>query len=402
MKKVALICTKCKKTFPIDQLYLRCDVCGEPVEVEKVTKGKINKNDILTQSILERYADFFTFTEIDKSISLREGFTPLISSPELASESNIKNLFLKNEAQNPTWSFKDRGTLTGIQHAISLGYERIGVLSTGNMAASLAAYGKRAGLKTFILVSSSIPSEKLNPIAIYNPILIKVDVDYGTLYYNSLKIGKQHKIYFINSDAAFRIEGYKTISYEICEQLHFDAPDYVVFPTSSGGGIRGFIKGFEEFRLCGLIDKMPKIISVQAIGCAPIYKAYISNAEVVSRVKNPNTIAHAIENPYPPSGNALLRKIRELGGTVVAVTDEEITQAQSQLLKNGIFAQPAAATPLAAVTKLSRENFFNENDTVVCTVTSSGFKDTSVFDRLDLEILESKSEDLSDLIRSRL
>ena len=331
MKKVDLICTKCKKTFPIDRLYLRCDICNEPLEVEKVVSGRINEGNVLNQTILERYADFFPFTEIDRSISLREGFTPLISSPELASEVNIKNLFLKNETQNPTWSFKDRGSITGIQHAISLGYERIGVLSTGNMAASLAAYGKGAGLKTFILVSSSIPSEKLNPIAMYNPILIKVDVDYGTLYYNSLKIGKQHKIYFINSDVAFRIEGYKTISFEICEQLNFDAPDYIVFPTSSGGGIRGFIKGFEEFKLCGLIDKMPKIISVQASGCSPIYNAYASNAEVISRVENPSTIAHAIENPYPPSGNDVLRRVREHGGVVIAVTNEEILQAQEQL-----------------------------------------------------------------------
>ncbi len=166
MKKIDLICTKCKKTFPIDWLYPRCDICNEPLEVEKVVTGRINKGNVLNQTILERYADFFPFAKIDKAISLYEGFTPLVRSLRLASELSIKNIFFKNESQNPTWSFKDRGTVTGIQQAISLGYKRIGTVSTGNMAVSVAAYGDRVGLETFILVSASLPPEKLNPIAI--------------------------------------------------------------------------------------------------------------------------------------------------------------------------------------------------------------------------------------------
>jgi len=402
MKKRNLICTKCKKTFPIEQVYPRCDICDEPLEVEKVVTGRINEGSVLNQTILERYADFFPFTRIDKAISLHEGFTSLVGSSRLASELGIKNIFFKNESQNPTWSFKDRGTVTGIQHAISLQYKKIGTVSTGNMAASVAAYGAKAGLETFILVSATLPLEKFNPIAIYDPILIKVDGDYGQLFFQSLEIGKQHGIYFINADVPFRVEGSKTIAFEICEQMHFEVADYVVVPTSAGGNIRGILKGFEEFRLCGLIDKVPKMICAEASGCSPIYDAYISNAEVVSRVENPHTIAHAIENPYPPSGNEVLRKIRENGGTIVVVTDEEILQAQKQLAQIGIFGQPAAAVPLAAVKKLGEKNFLDENDTVVCIVTGGGLKDTAVFEKHELRILSCRLEDLNKLIGSEL
>jgi len=400
MKKIALICTKCKKTFPIERSYPRCDICNEPLEVERVVTGKINKGNVLNQTILERYADFFPFAKIDKAISFHEGFTPLVRPLRLASELGIKDILFKNESQNPTWSFKDRGTVTGIQQAISLGYKRIGTVSTGNMAVSVAAYGAGVGLETFVLVSTSLPPEKLNPIAIYSPVLIRVDGDYGRLYFDSLEIGKQNDIYFINSDVPFRVEGSKTIAFEICEQMNFEVADYVVVPTSSGGNIRGILKGFEEFRLCGLINKVPKMVCAQASGCSPIYNTYSSHAEVISRVENPHTVAHAIENPYPPSGNEVLRRIKENGGTFVAVTDEEILQAQRRLAKIGIFGQPASAVSLAAVKKLRGQNLLDENDTVVCIVTGGGLKDTTVFGRHEAKIIDSPLEDLNELIGS--
>ncbi|MBM4400764.1 MAG: pyridoxal-phosphate dependent enzyme, partial [Crenarchaeota archaeon] len=184
----------------------------------------------------------------------------------------------------------------------------------------------------------------------------------------------------------------------ICEQMNFEPPDYVVVPTSSGGNIRGILKGFEEFKLCGLIDKVPKMVCAQARGCSPIYNAYINNVEVISRVENPHTIAHAIENPYPPSGNEVLRKIRENGGTVIAVTDEEIIQAQKQMAGIGIFAQPASAVPLASVKRLKEQNVIGENDAVACIVTGAGLKDTTVLEKHNLRILDCKSENLSSLI----
>jgi threonine synthase len=401
MKETNLVCTKCKKTFPIRQVYPRCDICGEPLEVARISKGSINDGSIFNQTILERYADFLPFVKLDKELSLGEGFTPLVKSAKLASELSIRSIWFKNESQNPTWSFKDRGTAAGIQHAMSLGFRRIGTVSTGNMAVSVAAYGARAGLETFVLVSANIPTEKLNPIALHKPILTKVHCDYEELYFESLQIGKQNDIYFINSDVPFRVEGSKTIAFEICEQMDFEVPDYVVVPTSSGGNIRGILKGFEEFRACGLIRKVPRMVCAQASGCSPIHNAYINQQETMSRFENPHTVAHAIENPYPPSGNEVLRKLRGEGGIFVAVTDEEILHAQRRLAEEGIFAQPAAAVPLAAVEELGKKNTLSKNDTAVCIVTGGGLKNTAVLEGYGLKARDCKLEDLSEIVAKR-
>ncbi len=397
--KSNLICTHCRKTYPVDRVHPRCDSCDEPLEVERVTAGKIIGGDVFHQTILERYADFFPFSESERTISLREGFTPLVKSSRLASALRVKSLLFKNESQNPTWSFKDRGTVCGVNHALSLGYERIGTVSSGNMAVSVAAYGARAKLRTVILVSADIPPEKLDPIAIYDPLLIRVDGDYGDLYFQSLAIGKDCGIYFINSDVPFRVEGSKTIAFEICEEMNFETPDFVIVPTSSGGNLRGIMKGFEEFLTCGLIKKVPRFVCAQASGCAPIYKAYSEDIEKVSPFQSPDTIAHAIENPFPPSGNEVLRKIRETGGIIVAVGDDEILRAQKRLAAEGIFAQPAAAVPLAALTRLRAEKTIDEESTVVCIVTGSGLKYTAAFEKHDLKTAECGIEDLADFVK---
>ncbi|PAB59855.1 threonine synthase [Anaeromicrobium sediminis] len=399
MKDIKFICTKCNKEFPIDKALYRCDVCNEPLEVEEIKEGKIKEGNVLNQTILDRYSEFFPFVNVDNEIGLGEGFTSLVESKELAENLGVGKIYFKNESQNPTWSFKDRGTIAGVQHALKLGYKRIGTVSTGNMAPSVAAYGSKAGLETFVFVSKHIAPEKLNPIAIYNPNLIKVDGDYGSLYYESLKIGKENNIYFINSDAPFRVEGSKTIAFEICEQLNFNMPDYVVVPTSAGGNIRGIEKGFREFKNCGFIDRVPKIICAQASGCSPIYNAYNNKSETIERFENPNTIAHAIENPFPPSGNETLRIIKKNGGTFVAVSDEEIVECQGILAQSGIFGQPASAVPLAAVRKLKEENYFKGNEKIVCVVTGSGLKYTAAFEKHNLVAMECKIEELSDFIR---
>lgn len=402
MKNTSLICTKCGKKYPPDQVYPRCDSCNEPLEVEQVVQGKIRGGNALSQTILERYAEFLPFDEVDNRLSLHEGFTSLVSSPKLAADLNIKDIYFKNETQNPTWSFKDRGTVVGVQHAVSLGYKKIGTVSTGNMAVSVAAYGARAGLETYVLVNSSLPPEKLNPIAIYSPHLIKVEGDYGSLYYKSLEIGEKQGIYFINSDVPFRVEGSKTIAFELCEQFGFQVPDYVVVPTSAGGNIRGIIKGFEEFKACRIISKVPKFICAQAEGCSPIFTAYKGGRYEVSPFNNPETIAHAIENSFPPSGNEVLRRIRDNGGICEAVSDSEIIEAQRTLAGEGIFGQPASAVPLAVVKKLRQQGYLSEKDTVACIVTGSGLKFTSAFAMHDFKIHSCTLENISGLMESMI
>lgn len=394
MKNLSLFCTKCGQAYSIKELHHRCAICNEPLEVQLIDRGTISGGNPLTQSVLERYADFLPFLAIDRDIFLGEGFTPLVKSENLAEKLNIDALYLKNEAQNPTWSFKDRGTVAGVQHARKLGYRRIGTVSTGNMAPSVAAYAQKAGMEAFILVSHNITAEKVNPIAIYHPHLIKVDGDYGNLYYESLKIGQANHIYFINSDAPLRIEGSKTIAFEICEQLHFDMPDYVVIPTSAGGNLRGIEKGFREFEACGLIDKIPKIICAQASGCSPIYNAFHTRQDEISRVPHPRTIAHGIENPFPPSGNQTLRLLKRNGGLAIAVPDEKTLQAQALLAENGLFVQPESAVPIAAIQTLRSANILTGKEKIVSIITGSGLKFTEAFTYHKLNAVECKLEEI--------
>ncbi|MBN2260480.1 MAG: threonine synthase [Clostridiales bacterium] len=378
MKELKLFCTHCKKEFEIEEFLVRCDICNEPLEVEEIKYGNIHEGNSLKQNIFERYQEFMPFENGNELISMGEGFTPLIKSHYLAEKYSIKNIFFKNEMQNPTWSFKDRGTSACLIHAKELGYKKIGTVSTGNMAASVAAYGRKNKLETFVIINKNMPEEKIEPIAIYEPHLIKYDGDYGNLYYKSLEIGKDNHIYFMNSDVPMRVEGSKTIAFEICEQLDFIMPDYVVVPTSAGGNIRGIEKGFREFKNAGLIKSIPKMIVAQAEGCSPIVKAFENKSERIERFMNPRTIAHAIENPLPPSGNQVLRMLRKNSGYAVSVSEEEIIEAQSLMAKEGIFGQPASAVSLAVVIKIRKGEIITSEDSVVCIVTGSGLKYTEV------------------------
>ncbi len=394
MKDVVLSCTKCHKEFSPQRVYPRCSACTEPLEV---TYPRLEKAEIQFRgTLLERYRNFLPFEKIHREISLGEGDTPLLKSTVIAAEIGIHSLYFKNESQNPTWSFKDRGTAAGLEHALSLGFSRIGTVSTGNMATSVAAYGARAGLETYVLVPHNLPREKVAPIAVYHPHLIMVDGDYGDLYYRSLEIGEKLRLYFINSDVPFRVEGSKTIAFEICEQLDFSIPDYVAVPVSAGGNIRGIAKGFEEFYRVGLIEKMPGMIAAQASGCSPIVNAYEEGKETIERIWNPRTIAHAIENPFPPSGNQTLRILKRNNGIAVKVSDDEILTAQELMARDGIFGQPAAAVPLAAVKMLLARNYLHSTDSVVCVVTGSGLKYTAALEKKSFDIKTTNLERLSE------
>ena len=351
-----LRCPICGKTY--DEPVQRCE-CGEPVEFEP-----FNGEPYIGKTVWERFWDFWP-VEPALEFSLGEGDTPMVRS-KLGYEFGIR-LYLKNETVNPTWSFKDRGTFLAMSYALKAGYKTVGTVSTGNMAASVAAYASRFGFKAKILVSENASDEKLKAVSVYGGDVIRVRGDYGRLYFESLKLGEKHGVYFINSDNPFRLEGYKSIAFEIAEEL---SPDYVLIPTSSGGLFRGIIKGFIELRESGLIDSLPKLIAVQAEGCSPICRAFQEGKAKVERFENPRTIAKAIANPYPPSGNAVLKLLRELGWGCVAVSDDEIRGAQKRLARDGLFVQPASATGIAALEKLE----LPEGAKVVSILTGSGLR----------------------------
>lgn len=371
-----LVCVACGKRYPL-ATALRCNDCNEPLEVQyESLKPPARIKD--EPCFITRNTNIFPLPNLRPELSLGEGTTPLLGAPHLQADTGLDTIYLKNETVNPTWSFKDRGTSLGVQAAVWFGLSAIGTVSSGNMAASTAAFAARAGLNAYVFVQEDMPDGKIEPIAIYGPHLNRGIGDYGQLYFNALSLGEKHGIYFISSDNPFRVEGQKTVAYEILDQLDYQPLDFVVMPVSSGGNMAAVIKAGEEMEALGLIKKAPMIIGVQAAGCSPIVKAVAEGKEQIEHFGRPNTIAHAISNPMPPSGNRILRKVKEGRAHVVSVTEEQILAAQAFLAsQEGLFVQPAGAVPVAAIRKLAQEGTLKPKHKVAAILTGSGLKDTS-------------------------
>ncbi len=394
------VCSLCGATYPYGEHHQRCPKDGEPLEV-RIDPGE-EKKQLSGGGLLHRWQQFLPFDRVSADIDLGVGNTPLVRSRRVAQKLGMANLYFKNEGLNPTGSFKDRGTVVGIQRALDLGFKAVGTVSSGNMAGSMAAFAARAGLDCFIMVSSKILPEKLGPVGIYHPHLILVDGDYGDLYQESLRIGEELGIYFIVGDDPFRVEGQKTVALEICEQLNWEAPDYIFMPVSSGGNMSGVLKGLRELEERGMIRHRPQVVGVQAEGSSPIARAFAQGKETFERLQSTNTICGAITNPNPPSGNRVLRWL-EGGkhGRVMAVTDEEALAAQRLMAEGeGIWVQPDSAVPLAAILKLLEQGSLDPSARVVAVATGSGLKDPSIFKARPVETRRVALEGLRELVVS--
>jgi len=316
--------------------------------------------------------------EATKLVTLGEGGTGLHHSSRLGEELGLKNLYVKNEGENPTGSFKDRGMTVGVTKAVELGVRHVICASTGNTSASLAAYAARAGIKCTVLIpSGKIAYGKLSQAMIHGAKVLQVRGNFDEALEFVLKLGETHKdIYLLNSINPFRIEGQKSLGYEICEQLNYEAPDRIVIPVGNAGNISAAWKGLKEFYELGLIKKLPKMTGIQASGSAPIVQAIKANSDKITPVANPETIATAIRIGAPVSWKKAVNAIRESGGTAETVTDDEILDAQKTLARvEGIFVEPASASSIAGLKKLIRNGTIQADEKVVCITTGHGLKD---------------------------
>jgi threonine synthase len=383
-----LECVFCQKQYLLDIFFPFCPECKEPLLYPSSNKRR--KFSLEKTSPLEKFLDFLPLSKINPNLSLGEGNTPLIQLSRLKERFELPQVLVKNETVNPIACFKDRGTTVAVQKAVSLGIKKIGTVSTGNMASSTAAYGARAGLETFVFVKEDISSDKLLLTGMYNPVLVKVKGDYGELFYSSFSIGRKHNIYFMNSVDPFRIEGYKVTSFEIFLQLESRIPRYIFVPVSSGGHLIGLMKAFLDLKEGGFIQRFPTFVGVQAEGCSPIAQAYASGKPKVTRIKKAETVAHSISNPDPPGGNILLKLIQENEGIMLDVTDKEILEAQKILAEfEGIFCEPASATALAGLLKLSGQVKFDKDDRIVLVITGSGLKAMNVLEPSKINVREA-------------
>jgi len=350
----------------MDSILFECTDCGGPLDIE-YDYGEIErtliKDEFKRQTIRHwKYWRFYPIRNTDEAIVFGEGGTPLIQSKKKS------NLFFKYEGMNPTGSFKDRGSAVEITKAKELGVKEVWCATTGNMGASVAAYSDRAGIKANIAVPEHVPESKIKQILAYGANVRKIKGTYDDAVRFTKKL-RQDKGVYLTGDYPYRGEGEKSTGFEIIDQLNFQVPDYVVVPVGNGTNMYGIYKGMMEFKEIGLINKIPKIVGVQAKGCSPIYDAWMKASDTIEAVGKPRTIANAIEVGNPLDGVKALKAVRKSGGSFEAVTDSEIKAAQAELGKEGIYAESAGAAGLAAVKNVHLDG------TVVIVISGHGLKE---------------------------
>jgi threonine synthase len=315
--------------------------------------------------------------------TLAEGGTGLHHCQRLGREIGLNRLYVKNEGENPTGSFKDRGMTVALSKARELRKKRVVCASTGNTAASLAAYSARAGLRCIVIVpEGKVAAGKMLQVMIHGATIFKISGDFDQAMAAVVELTERRKgLYLMNSLNPFRLEGQKTLAFEVCDQLKGEAPDTVVLPVGNGGNISAIWKGFGEFERLGFTKTRPRMIGVQAEGAAPIASAVKRKQDTIKPVTNPRTIASAIRIGSPVNWSKVLRAIDESHGTAETVSDKEILRAQRDLAsKEGIFVEPASAASIAGLRKSREKGTIDPSDVVVCVTTGHGLKDPTVAD----------------------
>jgi threonine synthase len=378
---IFLRCISCGTEYSINDIVYNCRRCGDLLEVKfdlKELKNKLDETGWRQRRIsVWKYKEFLPILDESKIVTLNEGGTPLYRCDKLGKELGVKSLYVKNEGANPTGSFKDRGMTVGVSKALELKAKAVVCASTGNTSASLAAYAAKACLNCVVLIpSGKIALGKLAQAMMYGASVVAVKGNFDDALKIVLEASKHLGLYLLNSINPFRIEGQKTSAFEICDQFGWRSPDRVILPVGNAGNITAYWKGFKELKDLGIVEGLPKMTGIQAVGANPIEKAFATKSNQIEPVKNPETIATAIRIGNPVNWKRALNAIRESGGTATTVTDEEIVYAQKLLARTeGIFVEPASAASIAGLKKLVENNEVDQSENIVCVTTGHGLKD---------------------------
>lgn len=380
MHATGLQCKRCGWQGELELTY-QCPLCGYSLDV----LYDYNRVDVRAfQKSLETYYCMWSFGQLlpvqdpEAIVSMVEGNTPLYQSKQ---ELGCR-LYLKDETRNPTLSFKDRPNTVGISVAKELGFKEVSIASTGNGGASLSAYAAKAGMACHVCVPDVTPLGKVLQIAYHGAELIRCQGDYSDSFRRNAALSE--KMHWANVTSTYinpyTIEGDKTIAYEIFAQLGNRIPDWIVVPLGAGPLLSGIYKGFRELNLLGLCSSLPRMVGVQAEGCAPIINAWRQHKQKVTAWVHCDTVAGAIADPltgYESDGTRTLQCIYESDGVGVKVSDASILQAVENLARyEGIFAEPASAATQSAVQTLCAEDVIKEEDVVVGIITANGLKDS--------------------------
>ncbi len=390
----------CEAEFGLRERIFVCARCGGPLEIKsrEVTPAvartlrelwlsRRSSLDPRDRSGVWRFRELLPFDPSDPVVTLFEGNTPLYDAPRSAKYAGLDALRLKHQGCNPTGSFKDTGMTAAVTQAMLLGARTVVCASTGNTAASLAAYAARAGLQSAILLPrGQVTASKLAQSMDYGAAICEIDGNFDECMRLIQELGDDPSIYIANSINPFRIEGQKTVAFELAEQCGWRLPDHVVMPGGNMGNSSALGKGFEELLQLGLIDRLPKLSVIQAEGSAPLAhmfagldrKRAVKDSRVpgeLTPVKNPQTLATAIKIGSPVSWKKSLRSVLRSHGEIISVSEAEIADAKAMIGRDGIGCEPASATTVAGIRRFTAAGFIKKGESVVAVLTGHVLKD---------------------------
>ena len=381
MNVTHLECAACGLKHEAQRLQNLCRECGKPLLVRydfEQAKRYLTKESLIgRQSDLWRYREVLPVARDENIISMGEGWTPILHAKRIGKELGLNELYIKDESNNPTQSFKARGMTVAVSMAKELGARKLAVPSAGNAAGALAAYAARAGLECFIFMPQDTPRANVvecEQAGAHVTLMAGLITDCGA----EVARRKDAENWFDVSTLKepYRIEGKKTLGYELAEQFEWTLPDVIVYPTGGGTGLIGMWKAFDEMETLGWIDsKRPRMVTVQAEGCAPIVRAFSEGKRFADEFPNASTVAAGLRVPRAIGDFLIIDALRESGGTAVAVSDDEIIAAVREIgAAEGLFCAPEGAACLPALRRLITTGQVKPSERVVLFNTGAGVK----------------------------
>ena len=377
-----LQCSGCGREFPHQEIHTFCPDCQSPLLSIYDLPGArqhMDRDEVSRRSKgMWRWHELLPVLNQENQIFLGEGDTPLLLLTRLQKEFGLSQLYVKDESSNPTGSFKARGLAAAISKAKELGVEKVIIPTAGNAGGAMAAYAARAGLKAHIFMPKDTPFANIEESRIAGAEVVLVD---GLISDAAGMAGEKARTegWFDVSTfkEPYRVEGKKVMGYELAESFRWELPDVIIYPTGGGTGLVGMWKAFDELETLGWLEnvKRPRMVSVQADGCAPVVRAFQAKAAFCDFWTNAHTIASGLRVPKSFADQLILQDIYQSDGIAIAVSDEAILEAQRHLAKmEGIFAAPEGAATLAALQELIRQNWLQPEECIVLFNTGSGLK----------------------------
>ena len=376
----SLQCRECGREYGPYFRYI-CEDCFGPLDVLYKQDIIVNRHTFEPrEKTYWRYFELLPIADKSNIVSLNAGLTPLQIADKLGPRLGLKNLYIKNDSVNPTFSFKDRPAGVAVSRAKEIKLKAVGCASTGNLASATAAHAAKAGLSCYIFAPSDIEQAKIAQALSYGAEFVAVEGTYDDVNRVASIIGDSKGFGIVNINMRpYYVEGSKTLAYEVAEQLSWQVPDCLIIPVGSGAMLNAICKGFEELHSLGLIDsvKNMKIIAAQPHGCAPVVDAFKRNSDEVIPVEQPETIAKSLAIGDPGDGIYVLKRLRQYNGIAEEANDTEIVDSILLLAKTeGIFTEPAGGVSVAVLRKLVEDDKIEKDERVVCYVTGNGLKTT--------------------------